>query len=76
MVILKLMIGGGLLGLAGLVGLTLTYIVLGVIGLGVALFALAVGLELIASLIEHTTRRTSDIQYAYSRRLERDRPAA
>ncbi len=48
----------------------------GVIGLGVALFALAVGLELIASLIEHTTRRTSDIQYAYSRRLERDRPAA
>lgn len=73
---LKLMIGGGLLGLAGLVGLTLIDIVLGVIGLGMALFALAVALELFAGVIEHATRRTSDIQYAYSRRLERDRPAA
>ena len=72
----KLLFGGGLLGLAGLIGVTLTNILTGVIGLGIALFMLAVGLELFAGAIERTARWTSGIQYARSRRLERDRPAA
>ncbi len=72
----KLIVTGGLLGLVGLAGVTLTNVLMGVIGLGIALFVLAIGLEVVAGLIERTTRRTSGIQYAYSRRLERDRPAA
>lgn len=73
---LKLIVAGGLLGLVGFAGMALTNVVIGVIGLGIALFVLAIGLEVVAGLIERTTRRTSAIRYAYSRRLERDRPAA
>ncbi|MBZ0072730.1 MAG: hypothetical protein WCY26_07095 [Thiohalobacteraceae bacterium] len=61
----KLIAVGGGLGLAGLVGLVgqaLANAVMGVIGLGVALFLLAIGLEVVAGLVERTARRSNDIR--------------
>lgn len=61
----KLIAVGGGLGLAGLVGLVgqaLANAVMGVIGLGVALFVLAIGLEIVAGLVERTARRSNGIR--------------
>jgi len=65
MLMFKLIAVGGGLGLAGLVGLVgqaLANAVMGVIGLGVALFLLAIGLEVVAGLVERTARRSNDIR--------------
>lgn len=71
----KLIFAGGLVALLGLSGLSLANLVMGTIGLGVALFVLAVVLELVAGLIE-ATRTSARVEYSSPTRLKRDGPSA
>lgn len=72
-VALKVALIGGLLAALIISGFSLGDLLFGLIGLGSALFVLAIVIDLLATFLEWVGRRSDSLHYGHSVRMQRPR---